>query len=80
MDILQRRNLLPGSAVVSCPSGARRLNHKSPADATMGGGRSHRRRGSYDVQGHRLNAGHFFPEEDPEQTAEVLGGFFGVPG
>jgi len=46
----------------------------------MGAGRSHRRRGSYDVQGHRLNAGHFFPEEDPEQTAEVLGRFFGVPG
>ena len=33
-----------------------------------------------DVQGHRLNAGHFFPEEVPEQTAEVLGGFFGVSG
>jgi haloacetate dehalogenase len=35
---------------------------------------------SDDVQGHRLNAGHFFPEEVPEQTAEVLGGFFGVRG
>jgi haloacetate dehalogenase len=33
---------------------------------------------SDDVQGRRLNAGHFFPEEVPEQTAEVLGGFFGV--
>jgi haloacetate dehalogenase len=35
---------------------------------------------SDDVQGHRLDAGHFFPEEVPEQTAEVLGGFFGVSG
>jgi len=35
---------------------------------------------SDDVQGRRLNAGHFFPEEVPEQTAEVLGGFFGVSG
>jgi haloacetate dehalogenase len=35
---------------------------------------------SDDVQGHRLNAGHFFPEEVPEQTAKVLGGFFGVSG
>jgi haloacetate dehalogenase len=35
---------------------------------------------SDDVQGHRFNAGHFFPEEVSEQTAEVLGGFFGVSG
>jgi alpha-beta hydrolase superfamily lysophospholipase len=35
---------------------------------------------SDDVQGHRLKAGHFFPEEVTEQTAEGLGGFFGVSG
>jgi pimeloyl-ACP methyl ester carboxylesterase len=29
------------------------------------------------VQGHRLSAGHFFPEEAPEQTAEALNRFFG---
>jgi haloacetate dehalogenase len=29
------------------------------------------------VQGHPLNAGHFFPEEAPEQTAEALNRFFG---
>jgi haloacetate dehalogenase len=28
------------------------------------------------VQGHALNAGHFFPEEAPEQTAHALSGFF----
>ena len=28
------------------------------------------------VQGHALNAGHFFPEEEPEQTAKALSGFF----
>jgi haloacetate dehalogenase len=32
---------------------------------------------SDDVQGHALNAGHFFPEEAPEQTAEALSHFFG---
>jgi haloacetate dehalogenase len=31
---------------------------------------------SDDVQGHPLNAGHFFPEEVPEQTAEALNRFF----
>jgi haloacetate dehalogenase len=31
---------------------------------------------SADVQGHALNAGHFFPEEAPEQTAEALDRFF----
>jgi haloacetate dehalogenase len=30
-----------------------------------------------DVQGHALNAGHFFPEEVPKQTAEALDRFFG---
>jgi haloacetate dehalogenase len=30
-----------------------------------------------DVQGHPLDAGHFFPEETPEQTAEALSRFFG---
>jgi haloacetate dehalogenase len=30
-----------------------------------------------DVQGHALNAGHFFPEEAPEETAEALRRFFG---
>jgi haloacetate dehalogenase len=29
-----------------------------------------------DVQGYPLDAGHFFPEEIPEQTAEVLARFF----
>jgi haloacetate dehalogenase len=29
------------------------------------------------VQGHALNAGHFFPEEVPEQTADALNCFFG---
>ena len=33
---------------------------------------------SEDVQGRPLSAGHFFPEEDPEQTAEALNGFFGA--
>jgi haloacetate dehalogenase len=30
-----------------------------------------------DVQGHSLDAGHFFPEEVPEQTADALKRFFG---
>jgi len=29
-----------------------------------------------DVRGHHLHAGHFFPEEAPEQTAEALSRFF----
>ncbi|HYG89779.1 MAG TPA: alpha/beta hydrolase [Azospirillum sp.] len=29
-----------------------------------------------DVQGHPLNAGHFFPEEIPDETANILGHFF----
>lgn len=29
-----------------------------------------------DVHGHSVNAGHFFPEEIPEETAAALGGFF----
>lgn len=32
---------------------------------------------SDDVQGHSLKAGHFFPEEAPDQTAGALGRFFG---
>jgi haloacetate dehalogenase len=35
---------------------------------------------SDDVQGHSLSAGHFFPEEAPESTAEALNRFFGTPG
>jgi haloacetate dehalogenase len=31
-----------------------------------------------DVRGHALGAGHFFPEEAPEQTAEALNRFFGA--
>jgi haloacetate dehalogenase len=31
-----------------------------------------------DVRGHDLNAGHFFPEEAPEQTAAALNRFFGA--
>jgi haloacetate dehalogenase len=31
-----------------------------------------------DVLGHTLNAGHFFPEEAPEQTADALSRFFGA--
>ena len=31
-----------------------------------------------DVQGHALGAGHFFPEEVPEQTADALNSFFGA--
>jgi haloacetate dehalogenase len=30
------------------------------------------------VQGHPLDAGHFFPEETPERTAGILGRFFGA--
>jgi haloacetate dehalogenase len=33
---------------------------------------------SDDVQGHPLKAGHFFPEEAPEQTADALDRFFGT--
>jgi haloacetate dehalogenase len=33
---------------------------------------------SGDVQGHALAGGHFFPEENPRQTAEALNGFFGA--
>jgi haloacetate dehalogenase len=29
------------------------------------------------VQGHALSAGHFFPEEIPDQTADALNRFFG---
>lgn len=32
----------------------------------------------HDVQGHPLRAGHFFPEEAPEQTALALDRFFGA--
>ena len=28
------------------------------------------------VEGHPVNAGHFFPEEAPEHTAEILSRFF----
>src|SRR5215210_6214755 len=31
-----------------------------------------------DVQGHALGAGHFFPEEVPEQTTDALTSFFGA--
>jgi haloacetate dehalogenase len=31
-----------------------------------------------EVQGHALSAGHFFPEEAPEQTADALSLFFGA--
>jgi haloacetate dehalogenase len=31
-----------------------------------------------DVQGWAVNAGHFFPEETPEQTADALNRFFGA--
>jgi haloacetate dehalogenase len=31
---------------------------------------------SEDVRGHSVDAGHFFPEEIPEQTAKALGSFF----
>jgi haloacetate dehalogenase len=31
-----------------------------------------------DVQGHALNAGHFFPDEAPDQTADALSRFFGA--
>jgi len=34
---------------------------------------------SDDVQGRALDAGHFFPEEAPEQTAEALNRFFSAP-
>jgi haloacetate dehalogenase len=30
-----------------------------------------------DVRGHALEAGHFFPEELPEATADALARFFG---
>ena len=33
-----------------------------------------------DVQGHPIQAGHFFPEEAPEQTADALARFFGAAG
>ena len=33
-----------------------------------------------DVRGHAIDAGHFFPEEVPEQTAAALDRFFGVVG
>jgi len=35
---------------------------------------------SLDVQGHALDAGHFFPEEAPEQTADALDRFFAETG
>jgi len=35
---------------------------------------------SDDVRGHPLEAGHFFPEEAPEQTADVLNRFFAETG
>jgi haloacetate dehalogenase len=35
---------------------------------------------SDDVQGHPLEAGHFFPEEAPQQTADALSRFFGATG
>ena len=31
-----------------------------------------------DVRGRALNAGHFFPEEAPQQTADALNRFFGA--
>jgi haloacetate dehalogenase len=35
---------------------------------------------SDDVRGHPLNAGHFFPEEAPEETADALNRFFAATG
>lgn len=35
---------------------------------------------SNDARGHALSAGHFFPEEVPEQTADALSRFFGAAG
>jgi haloacetate dehalogenase len=35
---------------------------------------------SDDAQGHAVNAGHFFPEEAPLQTADALNGFFAIAG
>jgi haloacetate dehalogenase len=35
---------------------------------------------SDDVQGHPLDAGHFFPEEAPDQTADALNQFFAAAG
>jgi haloacetate dehalogenase len=35
---------------------------------------------SNDARGHALSAGHFFPEEAPEQTADALSRFFGAAG
>jgi haloacetate dehalogenase len=35
---------------------------------------------SDEVQGHALDAGHFFPEEAPAQTAAALARFFGIDG
>jgi len=35
---------------------------------------------SDDVQGHAIKAGHFFPEEAPDQTAEALSRFFAAAG
>jgi haloacetate dehalogenase len=32
-----------------------------------------------DVQGRAFDAGHFFPEEIPDQTAEILDAFVGSP-
>lgn len=32
-----------------------------------------------DVRGHGVDGGHFFPEEQPEDTARALGAFFGEP-
>jgi haloacetate dehalogenase len=32
-----------------------------------------------DVRGHAIPAGHFFPEELPERTAEAVGGFLSRP-
>jgi haloacetate dehalogenase len=44
--------------------------------AEAGGPLSLWRAWANDVQGKALDAGHFFPEEIPEQTAEALSGFF----
>jgi haloacetate dehalogenase len=33
-----------------------------------------------DVRGQAMPGGHFFPEENPAQTADALAGFFGEPG
>ena len=75
VDVAGRRRIgLPACS----RSGARRAR-SIPGIADAGGPLAIWRAWAENVQGHAIEAGHFFPEEAPDETAEALTRFFSVP-